>query len=58
MNSVTRKEISDAASIMGKRGYRSKVEKLGIDRIQAIARKNGKKGGRPRASGEERENKS
>jgi hypothetical protein len=33
---------------MGKRGYLSKLENLGIDRIQAIARENGKKGGRPK----------
>jgi hypothetical protein len=45
---VTKKEISEAASTMGKRGYRFKVEKLGVERIQAIARENGKKGGRPK----------
>jgi hypothetical protein len=33
---------------MGKRGYRSKLENLGMERIQAIARENGKKGGRPK----------
>jgi hypothetical protein len=40
--------ISEAASLMGKRSYRARVERLGIDRIQTIARENGKKGGRPK----------
>jgi hypothetical protein len=48
---VTKKEISEAASILGKRGYRSKIQRLGFEKIQAIARENGKKGGRPKGSG-------
>ncbi len=40
--------ISEAASLMGKRSYRARVERLGIERIRVIARENGKKGGRPR----------
>jgi hypothetical protein len=46
--------ISEAASMMGKRSYAARVERLGIERIREIARKNGKKGGRPpkKAKGE------
>jgi hypothetical protein len=38
---------SDAASLMGKRSYKARVERLGIERLQEIARENGKIGGRP-----------
>ena len=44
--------ISEAASLMGKRSYRARVERLGIDRIRAIARENGKLGGRPPKKGD------
>ena len=39
--------LSKAASLMGKRSYAARLERLGISRIREIARKNGKKGGRP-----------
>jgi hypothetical protein len=39
--------VSEAASLMGKRSYRARLERLGIRRIREIARQNGKKGGRP-----------
>jgi len=42
-----RKVVSKAASLMGKRSYRARLERLGIERIREIARENGKKGGRP-----------
>ncbi len=41
------KEVSEAASLMGKRSYAARLERLGIKRIREIARENGKKGGRP-----------
>jgi hypothetical protein len=40
-------KTSKAASLMGKRSYRARVKRLGIERIREIARENGKKGGRP-----------
>jgi hypothetical protein len=40
-------KASEAASTLGKRSYRARVERLGIERIREIARKNGKLGGRP-----------
>jgi len=44
-------EASKAASLMGKRGYKARVERFGIERIQEIARENGKLGGRPKGTG-------
>ena len=46
-----KKSVSEAASLMGKRSYAVRLQRLGIERIQEIARKNGKKGGRPRKEG-------
>jgi hypothetical protein len=40
-------EIKQFTSWLGKRSYKARVERLGIDRIREIARENGKKGGRP-----------
>jgi len=42
-----KKKASEAASMLGKRSYRVRLERFGIERIRAIARKNGKLGGRP-----------
>ena len=39
--------LSKAASLLGKRSYRARLERLGLARLQAIARQNGKLGGRP-----------
>jgi hypothetical protein len=44
-------KASEAASLMGKRSYRARLERLGIERIREIARQNGKKGGRPPKKG-------
>ena len=46
-----KKAVSEAASLMGKRSYRARLEHLGIERIREIARENGKKGGRPPKKG-------
>jgi hypothetical protein len=42
-----KKAVGEAASLMGKRSYRARLERFGIERLQEIARENGKKGGRP-----------
>lgn len=39
--------IKDAASLLGRRSYQARLAKFGIERIRAIARENGKRGGRP-----------
>jgi hypothetical protein len=36
---------------MGKRGYKARLERFGIERLQEIARENGKLGGRPKGPG-------
>ena len=44
-------EIKRFTSWLGKRSYKARVKRLGLERIQEIARENGKKGGRPKGSG-------
>jgi hypothetical protein len=44
---MRKRQVSEAASLMGKRGYIARLKKHGIERIREIARENGKKGGRP-----------
>lgn len=41
-------DLKKFTSWLGKRSYRARVVRLGIERIREIARENGKKGGRPR----------
>ncbi len=41
-------QVAEVMSWMGTRSYSARVERFGIERIQEIARQNGKKGGRPR----------
>lgn len=45
---MTRRQIHEVASWMGRRGYQVRLEKYGIERLREIARQNGRKGGRPR----------
>lgn len=49
---MRKSKASEAASLMGKRSYCARLERLGIERIREIARQNGKKGGRPPKKGE------
>lgn len=48
---MNKSEIEKFTSWLGKRSYRVRVERLGIERIREIARENGKKGGRPPKKG-------
>jgi hypothetical protein len=48
---VKQSEIRLFTSWLGKRSYRARLERLGLKRLQEIARENGKKGGRPKGSG-------
>ena len=48
---MARNKASEAASLLGKRSYAARLERLGIERIREIARENGKKGGRPAKRG-------
>ena len=48
---MTNNELRQFTSWLGKRSYRSRLERFGIERIREIARENGKLGGRPTGSG-------
>ncbi len=41
------KQVREAAAWMGRKSYRVRLERFGLERLQEIARENGKKGGRP-----------
>ncbi len=45
---MNRAEMRRFTSWLGRRSYKSRLERLGIERIRQIAQQNGKKGGRPR----------
>jgi len=51
---VTKSEVARFTSWLGKRSYEARLERLGLERLQEIARENGKKGGRPRGSPKKR----
>lgn len=44
---MTKTDIRKFASWLGRRSYKARVQRLGMERIREIARENGKKGGRP-----------
>ncbi len=48
---ITKEQISEAASALGKRSYKIRLKRFGLERLQEIARENGKLGGRPKVSG-------
>ncbi|MGH9477326.1 MAG: hypothetical protein ACRD1C_13525 [Terriglobales bacterium] len=41
------KKVREAAAWMGRKSYRVRLERFGIERLREIARENGKLGGRP-----------
>jgi len=45
---VNRSQLQEFTSWLGKRSYKARLERLGLSRLQEIARENGKKGGRPK----------
>lgn len=44
---MTQTDLRRFTSWLGKRSYLARLERLGLERLQEIARENGKKGGRP-----------
>lgn len=44
---MTKTELRQFTSWLGKRSYRARLERFGIERLRKIARENGKLGGRP-----------
>lgn len=51
---MNRSQLQEFTSWLGKRSYKARLERLGLNRLQEIARENGKKGGRPRGTGKVR----
>ena len=51
---MTKAEMKRFTSWLGKRSYKARLERFGIERIQEIARENGKLGGRPKGSGKKK----
>jgi hypothetical protein len=47
---VNEAEIRMFTSWLGKRSYKARLKRFGIERLRQIARENGKKGGRPKGS--------
>lgn len=47
---VNKKDLRKFTSRLGKRSYEARLERLGLERLQEIARENGKLGGRPKGS--------
>ena len=47
---MTKTELRQFTSWLGKRSYKARLERFGIERLQEIARENGKLGGRPKRS--------
>src|SRR5262245_27762436 len=45
---ITKNEIRQFTSWLGKRSYKSRLKRFGIERLREIARENGKLGGRPK----------
>ncbi len=48
---LTKDQRHEFAQWLGRRSYEARLERLGLARLQAIARENGKKGGRPPKKG-------
>lgn len=48
---MKKSDLQAFTSWLGKRSHKSRLEQLGLERLQEIARENGKKGGRPKGSG-------
>jgi hypothetical protein len=45
---MTKIEIRQFTSWLGKRSYKARLKRFGIERLQEIARENGKLGGKPK----------
>lgn len=51
---MRKKDVSEAARLLGRRSYEVRRSRLGMERIREIARENGKAGGRPALRQEEK----
>jgi hypothetical protein len=50
MRCVRKSDIQEVMQWLGRRSYKARLERLGLETLQQIARENGKKGGRPKGS--------
>jgi galactokinase/mevalonate kinase-like predicted kinase len=50
---MNKNELQQFTSWLGKRSYKARLKRFGIERIREIARENGKKGGRPKGTGKD-----
>jgi len=48
---MKKSDVQQFTSWLGKRSYKARLERFGLEHLQHIARENGKKGGRPKGSG-------
>ena len=48
---MTKAQLRQFTSWLGQRSYKARLERFGMERLQEIARENGKKGGRPKGTG-------
>jgi hypothetical protein len=48
-------EIKQFTSWLGRRSFKARLERFGLERLQEIARENGKLGGRPRGTAKKRQ---
>jgi hypothetical protein len=48
---MNKSDVQRFTSWLGKRSYKSRLERFGLEKLQEIARENGKLGGRPKGSG-------
>jgi hypothetical protein len=52
---MTKTELRQFTKWLGKRSYKARLERFGIERLREIARENGKLGGRPKDSSAKRQ---
>jgi hypothetical protein len=54
---MKKSELQRFTSWLGKRSYKARLERFGLEHLQDIARENGKKGGRPKGRKKQKESK-
>jgi hypothetical protein len=50
LSAMKKNELRKFTSWLGKRSYKARLKRFGIERLQRIARENGKLGGRPKGA--------
>ena len=55
---MKKSDVQQFTSWLGKRSYKARLERFGLEHLQEIARENGKKGGRPTGTGKKKKKES